>query len=282
MTVRTILVPVDGSESCTIALETAFELAADFGAHMAGLHVRIDPLEAVPFVGEGMSGALVQELIELTEHESAVRAQAARAMFERVQASAGCPSAASPTPGGPSAAWLEQAGREEDAIVRYGRLADLIVVGRTGADRGDSAVTAFTMALFETGRPVLVAGETCRAPFRSIVVAWNDSLEASRSVAASLPFLARASQVTAVCVDEDAGEPALDDLVRYLGWHGIAAQRRFIEARGSVGEALVRAAHGADLLVMGGYSHSRLRELILGGVTRYMLEHARLPLLMAH
>ena len=282
MTVRKILVPVDGSESQTGALETAFALAGDFAAHIAGLHVRIDPMEGVAFVGEGMSGALVQELIELTERESDERARTARAMFERVRTSAGFPAATVPTPGGPSAAWLEQAGREEDAIIRYGRLADLIVVGRTSADRGDGAVTTLNMGLFETGRPVLVAGENARAPFLSVVVAWNGSREAARAVAAALPFLARASQVTALSVDEDEAEHGLDDLVEYFGWHGIAAQRRRIETKGSIGEALARAAFGADLLVMGGYSHSRLRELILGGVTRHMLAHATLPLLMAH
>ena len=83
-----------------------------FGSHVQGLHVRVEPSEAIPFVGEGMSGALMQELMEVTERESAVRAAAARSMFDGIRQTAGVPSITAPATAGPSASWLEQSGRE--------------------------------------------------------------------------------------------------------------------------------------------------------------------------
>ena len=187
--------------------------------------MRIDPSEAIPFVGEGMSGALMQELIEVTERESAARAAAARAMFEAIRQTAGCRASTAPATAGPSASWLEQSGREEEIVVRRGRLADLTVVGRPGADGEPTAHLTFSMALFDTGHPVLVAGSAPQRPGepvgQRIVIAWNGSVEAARAVSAALPFLARARRVTALSVgseDEDGGLDAVRRLPR-LAWH---------------------------------------------------------------
>lgn len=290
MSYRKILVPVDSGDGAHGAVETAFALAGVFGAHVEGLHIRVEPTDAVPYVGEGMSGALVQELIELTERESVARAAVAREMFERLRLAAGVPVAEAPAGAEASACWLEEVGHEADAVVRAGQLADLIVVSRSaGEAMGSTAI--FTAVLFETGRPVLVVGGRpgpaahpvqTGAP-RRVVIAWKHSAEAARSVAAAMPLLARAERVTAVCAkDEDEQSSALSALATYLAWHGIAAERRLLAPYPSVGEALAAAAIDADLVVMGGYSHSRLRELILGGVTRHMLERTTIPLLLAH
>jgi nucleotide-binding universal stress UspA family protein len=140
--------------------------------------------------------------------------------------------------------------------------------------------------LFETGRPVLVAGlAEAESHCERIIVAWNGGAEAARAITAALPFLA-AAEVTVVTVrgERDDGERGLSDVAEYLAWHGVVARTHAVITRAPVGEALLEAAVavGADLVVMGGYSHSRLRELILGGVTRHMLEKAALPLLVAH
>jgi nucleotide-binding universal stress UspA family protein len=98
-----------------------------------------------------------------------------------------------------------------------------------------------------------------------------------------MDFLRRAESVDAVAADPDrASDAGLDELVTYLAWHGIEVRRHGLGEGGHTGEAVARAVAGADLVVMGAYSHSRLRQLILGGVTRYMLEHAPSALLMAH
>jgi nucleotide-binding universal stress UspA family protein len=285
MSIRKILAPVDGSESSRTALRTAFQVGQRFGAHVLAMHVRIDPTQAVPFVGEGMSGAVVQELIELTEREVAARAAVAREIFDQLQLSAGIPKLSTPASVGPSAAWAESVGREEDALIRRGRLADLIVVARP-ADPDSLGHVTLSRALFETGRPVLVAGsEEAESIGQRIVIAWNGGVQAARAISAALPFLAEAEWVTAIGVGHERDETiGLPDVAEYLAWHGIAAETHSIISRGSIGEALTdaAAASGADLVVMGGYSHSRLRELILGGVTRHMLEKTVLPLLLAH
>jgi nucleotide-binding universal stress UspA family protein len=287
MGIRKILAPVDGSESSRFALQTAFAVAQRFEAHVRGAHVSIEPAQAAPFVGEGMSGALVQELVELSERENTARATAARELFDRLQLDAGIPTVSAPTAEGASAAWAGSMEWDDAMLVRQGRLADLIVVARPVPGGSDAAQATLNRALFETGRPVLVAGlAEAESPGKRIIIAWNGGAEVARVVSAALPFLAAAEQVTAVGVraewdDDDRG---LADVAEYLAWHGVVARTHAVVTRAPVGEALLEAAVSvrADLVVMGGYSHSRLREWILGGVTRHMLEKAALPLLVAH
>ena len=286
MSIRKILALVDGSEASRTGLQSAFLIAKSFAAHVLAVHVRVEPTQAVPFVGEGMSGALVQELIELTEREGASRAAAAREIFDRLQLGAGIPRSSAPAAGGPSAEWAESVGREDDALVRLGRLADLIVVARPTTDSDGLGHVTLSRALFETGHPVLVASrEQSETVGRRIVIAWNGGVQAARAITAALPFLERAEWVTVIGVGEERGhQHGLADVAEYLAWHGIAADTHAVASRGSVGEALADAvaASGADLVVMGGYSHGRLRELIIGGVSRHMLQKASSPLLLAH
>jgi len=284
MNIRRVLVPLEGSERDRPALSAALAVATAFDAHVDAMYVRLQPSDTLPFVGEGMSAALVQEMIELTERESAQHAVAAEATFEELRQAVGVPQRSEPGQPGPSADWFEEDALVEDAIVTAGRLADLIVLARPAASGGGSGNATFGITLFETGRPVLVAGT--HGPLTiagKVVVAWDGSAQATRALTAALPFLARAARVTLVTARESgSGEGELADVAAYLAWHGISAERRAVMHHPSVAEALVAAAIGADLLVMGGYSHSRLRELILGGVTRHMLEKAAVPLLLAH
>jgi nucleotide-binding universal stress UspA family protein len=286
MGIRKILAPVDGSESSRFALRTAFVVAQRFGAHVRGAHVSIDPAQAVPFVGEGMSGALVQELVELSVRENAARAAVARELFDRLLVDAGIPTATVPTTEGASAAWAGSMAWGDAMLVRQGRLADMIVVARPVPSGTDADQVTLTRALFEVGRPVLVASlMEAESLGERVIVAWNGGVEAARAITAALPFLASAGQVTVVAVQgapEDDG--GLAEVAEYLAWHGVVARTHAVITRAPVGEALLEAAvaASADLVVMGGYSHGRLRELILGGVTRHMLEKAAVPLLVAH
>ena len=286
MGIRKVLVPLDGSDRDHHALTAAFAVAHVFGAHIDAMHVRVQPVDTLTFVGEGMSAALVQELVELSERETAARAAVARKTFETMRVAAEVPVAAAAdvsTPGSASALWLEREGQEEDAVAAAGRLADLIVLACPEPSGSIGNPGTFGVALFETGRPVLIAG-TRAVPLRlgHIVVAWDGSAQAARALAASLPFLSHAERVTVVTSQESGEDYDLQEVPAYLAWHGITAESRAITPHPSVGDALTEAARDADLLVMGGYSHSRLREMILGGVTRHMLEKATLPLLLAH
>jgi nucleotide-binding universal stress UspA family protein len=286
MSIRKILAPC-GSAAAAAVVETAFALARPFAAHVEVLHVRPDPRDTVPLLGEGVSGTLIEELIALAEREAGTRAAAAKAVFQEACQAHAMALADTPAGGAPSARWVELTGRIDDVVVARGRLADLLVIARTGPETEAGWAVTLNAALFESGRPLLVpaAGPGGKLG-RSVAVAWNASAEAARSVAAAMPFLSRAETVTVLTVATE-GTPGqvASDLIDYLCWHGVDARSIDVAAEtGPVGARLLSACTdaGADLLVLGAYTHSRIRELILGGVTRYVLAHAALPLLITH
>ncbi|MCW5698510.1 MAG: universal stress protein [Rhodospirillales bacterium] len=287
MTIRKVLVSVDGSAAGRVSLQIAFSLIRSFAAHLEALHVRPDPRDAIPLLGEGVSGAMIDELIVLTERETETRARAARAVFDEVRAAEGVAIADRPGVEGVSAAWVELTGRIDDVVVARGRLADLVVVERPTPET--EAVSAMTLnaALYEGGRPVLVPTETIPETIgQRVAIAWDGSAEAARAVSASLTILERADTITVLSADADmASENTAGDLIDYLAWHDISARRGAVAGDGKpVGAQLLDACEtaNADFLVMGAYTHSRLRELIMGGVTRYVLANATIPVLMAH
>ncbi|MBK8906560.1 MAG: universal stress protein [Rhodospirillales bacterium] len=286
MAIRKILVAVDGSPGGRIAVDAALITARAFGAHVEGLHVRPDPRDAVPLLGEGVSGAMVDELIVLTEQETQARAKIARAMFDELCHTHGLRIADRPA-AGPSGAWVEATGRTDDMVVARARLADLVVVERPLAEMEAVAGMTLNAALYEGGRPVLVpAGTPSPQIGRNVAVAWNGSAESARAVSGALSFLKAAETVTVLTAGSAATSPdRAEDLVDYLAWHEIDARRGAVTSEdGPVGARILEACRsaGADLLVIGAYTHSRLRELIMGGVTRHVLANARIPLLMAH
>ena len=293
MSIKTILVPVDGTEAARSALEMAFVAGKQFSAHVDVLHVSADPKDAVPLLGEGMSGAMIEEMIEYAEKEAAERAASGRRMFDE-QCARDSVSVAETPPAADtvSAAWVEVVGRDNEAVAQRGRLADLIVAGRPTADGDPSATMVLNAVLFETGRPVLVAPPgvsavpSPAAMGSTVAIAWNLNAEAARAVAAAIPFLSRAESVVIVTAEsERTSAGAVGELAPYLAWHGVSATTKTIPpSRRAVGESLLGACAdvGADMLVMGAYTHGRVRQLILGGVTRHVLAEATIPVLMAH
>lgn len=284
---KTILVPV-GDPACAAApLEAAFALAATFGAHVVGLHVRTDPTSAVPLVGEGMSGAMVEEMMNVAEKQAAERAAKARALFDDAVARHGAAMVSAPPTAGVSAQWEDVTGREEEAVAWRGRLSDLVVMGRPEEGAEMPSLLTLNAALMESGKPLLLAPPQVRATLgRRIAVAWNGSAEAGRAVAFALPMMKRAEAVTILSLAEDdrtVSAPA-GELAAFLAWHGIAAQCTVVHAGPHAGAVLLDQCRtgNADLLVMGAYTHSRLRQLILGGVTRHVLNHADLACLLCH
>ncbi len=283
MAIRKILVPVEGSVAGRTVLLSALQVGREHGAHVAAVHIRADPRLGVPLIGEGMSAGMVEELIELTEKETAARAREARELFDQIHGESGLPLASDPAAEGASVSWADVDGRAEEEMARRGRLADLIVLGRPSQQPDTDATMILNAALFETGRPVLVAPVTVGPFGRRVAVAWNGSAEAARAVYAAMDFLHRAETVEVVAADPDrASDTDPGALVDYLAWHGVRVRLHPLADGGSVGDTVGRAAADADLVVMGAYSHSRLRELILGGVTRHMLENTSSALLMAH
>jgi nucleotide-binding universal stress UspA family protein len=288
MGLKVVLTPLYGVPSDESALATAAAVARKFAAHVDVMHVRADPRTMIPYIGEGMSGALIEEMITSAEQQADERSRRVRAAFDAWRAKIDLPLAEAAREG-PSCNWVETVGRPDASVARRGRVADLVVVSRP-ADEAAVTTVAETLeaALLESGTPLLVAAAGPAESIGShIAVAWNGGLESARAVAAALPFLTEAESTTIITVG--APEPPEADaaaLAGYLARHGVKVQTLDIEAEGgrSVGETLLAAATdaGANLMVMGAYTHSRLRELVFGGVTREVLAAADMPVIMAH
>jgi nucleotide-binding universal stress UspA family protein len=193
-----------------------------------------------------------------------------------------------PRPGeGLSAEFTVETGSDAQWISEYGRFADLVVVGRPLAGR-EAAMEVLEAALMDTGRPLLVA--PAKAPqtlLGTAVIAWKDTPEAARAVAAAVPLLQRCERVVIMTVveEDEAREHTSERLLRTLRWHNPATSVRQLgrEGRKPVDVLLEEAARlNASLVVMGGYSHSRLREVVFGGFTNHILSGVALPVLMAH
>ena len=184
--------------------------------------------------------------------------------------------------------------RLPDRLAQQVRYADLAILGQADPDDPTGTSARLVEAAFLAGgRPVLVvphAGRPTGLPAQRILAAWDGSREATRALHDALPLLERAARVVLVVVDPDrlrdkVGEVAGADIVAHLARHGIAVELSTPASGGlTTGEVLLAKAadEAAELLVMGGYGHARLRELVLGGTTRYVLKHMRVPVLLSH
>jgi nucleotide-binding universal stress UspA family protein len=287
MAIKVILTPLFGVPSDEAALATALAVARKFSAHLDVMHIRADPRTMIPYIGEGMSGALIEEMIASAEQQADERAQRVRQTFDSWCEKFGL-STGDATTEGPNCTWMENIGRPDVCVARRGRVADVVVIARA---EGENAVTTITetleAALMDSGSPLLVAPagapETVGA---HVAVAWNGGLEAARAVTAAMPFLKAAEDVTIVTIDDPCPPEATPEaLAGYLASHGVNSQIRNPEAGGDSMSAILLATAGgadADLMVMGAYTHSRLRELVFGGVTYEVLAAADIPVLMAH
>lgn len=280
-----LLCPVPGTPADRQALDAAATVALAFDCHVRALHARPDPLAFVPYLGEGMSPGAIDAMIADAQRRGEEREVLARRIFDAWARDRGIATSEAPGGGGASCSWRREDGAEDAWIVRHGRLADMTILPVPGAEPGPAASAATEAALIDTGRPVLLAPAAPLSLGGAAVVAWNASAQAARAVAAALPLLSRARTVEVVSVEEPGRQADPEALATWLGWHRIRATGRRV-ARGTDGVAAsidaACAQAGATLLVMGGYTHSRLRELIFGGVTAHALRAARIPVLMAH
>lgn len=286
---RTILVPLAGdSTGMPDALETAGNLATMFGAHLVGLHVRTDGatyLDALS--GGGLLGSMpAEELAELIDRDGDRHCQAVRHHFQEFCGRRNIPVLlqASASHQAISAELRIEYGDPAGVTASAGRACDITVMRRptdTGVPQG-----VLHAALFETGRPLLLAGPRPAIAYDRVVIGWRPTAEAARAVAAAMPFLERAKTIEVACVDADA-EHRLDALrlVDSLRWRGLAAIARPVVSDGDgEGEALLSAVrHGdGDLLVMGGFGHNRFSQFVMGGVSRHVLQHGDCAVLLAH
>ena len=288
MRYRTVLAPISAPEVGSSILATAFQLARAFDAHVDVLHVRPDPRGLVPYTGEGMDGSMIEEIMDVTEREGGEREIRTREMFDGFAAENGIRVADRPDKGpGVSMSWNSAVGREDEVVATRGRIYDIIAVGRPVKDAPLPSPITLEAALLDTGRPILVAPpEAGEGLGKSIAIAWEGSPEAARAIADAIPLLEKAETVTVLSAKAAQVAPIdAEDLRRRLTWHGIEVTIQNFEAQPSeLGAAFIEqsAKAGADLLIKGAYSQSRLRQLILGGRTRHILAHARIPVLLSH
>jgi nucleotide-binding universal stress UspA family protein len=291
--IKTILAAATGNDSDPATFAAALAIARSFGAHLDVLHTRLDAVNtAIAMTTDAGSGALAAGLIERLEQDARARETRAREIFDRFCGDAGLAVASAPAAGtaaAPSAQWHVETGEEPRWMAVYGTAADLIVA-RRGTGEDTLARSTLEAVLLDTGRPILIpAASAMPTTIERIAIAWKPTAQAARAVALAMPFLARAKEVVIVTVEEAADrQPSQPDeaarLARNLAWHGLKATAEHL-APGSEGAAatlLAGIAARADLLVMGGYGHSRLREFVFGGFTQHVLADASLPVLMAH
>lgn len=280
--IKTILVPCSGNDADAAGFRAGLDVARAFGAHLQFLHVRPDAAEfAAALSGDG-AAMLSANLIDHLEAEADAREKKAKQMFDRFAKAEKLPAA--PKPNAVSASFSREVGREGDWVADYGRTADLTVICRPGAT-GESTRDTLEAALLHSGRPLLIPAEK---PFKlgTVAIAWKSTREAAHATALAAPFLVGAKRIVVMTAAEgdrkDSSAARLAGALRRV--HKSVDLRELKKSPAGAGAALLAAAaeEKADLLVMGGYGHTRMREWVFGGVTEHMLKSATLPVLMAH
>jgi nucleotide-binding universal stress UspA family protein len=284
-----ILVPATGADTDAPVFSTALAISRRSGGHLAFLHVRIDVQQTLMAIATANMGGGIgyDQIFQTLEQDVATRQKKAELAFRNFCEREQLPISSDLATHRPSAEWRIEIGNEPTWLAEHGRAADLLVVGR--ARNGEPvAMDVLEACLMATGRPVLLA--PARLPSRvsgTVAIAWKNRPEAARAVAAARPFVETADKVVVFSVVEDgeADELSYERLRYALSWHNpnTTVQRLKQDARPPV-ETLLAAVSAAEagLLVMGGYGHSRMREVIFGGFTRRVLAGADLPILMAH
>jgi nucleotide-binding universal stress UspA family protein len=275
---KTILVPTAQNDLMNSTLETAFLLAQKFDSYIEGFALR----GAMPAAfAMGDVTALPITALELEESD-----KQSKRLFESFMQERGVPYGDHRK--ALSSNWLDNAPEDDHFVGSHGRVFDVIVLGKPGRDPKAPRVTTLEAALFESGRPVLIAPQVPRPQMgTNVLVAWNCSTEQARVTAFAMPILKRASRVVVLTVEGGAAVPGPtgEQLCRYLRLNGVPAKPLTVGLDGRLtGEAILAHANalGCDLLIKGAYTQSRLRQLIFGGTTRYILTNAELPVLMAH
>ena len=280
---KTILLPFHDDDIDQSALETALHVAERFNAYIEGLFVW-QPPQIIAGAGEGIT--LYGDYVTQMAAEGRQLAQQARERFTAIMQARGIPLQAS-LQTGLAAGWYEGEGLEDRVVGDYGRVFDLLVVGRCGKPASGDWTATCEAALFESGRPIILAPPHAPQTLgQRILVAWNGSTETARTVALGMPFLQQAREVLVLTAEgETVPGPSGEHMAVCLQRNGIPAQARTVQQQGRpMGQTALDEAQAfdADLLVKGAYTQSRLRQMIFGGATRHIMTHAQIPVLMAH
>lgn len=284
MALKDILVHLDATEQSRTRLRVATALAQEHDAHLTGLHV-VDVTLPMFVAGDASGGgAALAELIEQMRQDALADAARIEAEFREQLRRDGLA----------KGEWRMVEGSAPDVVALHARYADLAIVGQEDPEGGSPAGAGAIIeaALFASGRPVLVVPHAGRFETvgRKVLIGWNASREAARAVNDALPLIARADVATVLAANPDStpgghGDQPGADIALHLARHGLTAEvEHLVAPEVPDGDLLLNRASelSADLLVVGAYGHSRLRELVLGGVTRTLLRQMTVPVLMSH
>jgi len=275
--IKDIVVNLTGGHPQDFASDYAISLAAGLGAHIAGVAFIYEPV-----VPGSVLGGIPTDLIEAQRSQNTAAAKDAIARFENAAKAAAVSAETRMVDASLAGA--------PDLFGRITRRYDIAVVGQARQEQGASEELMIEGALFGSGRPLIVVPHTHKQGLKldRIVICWDGSRPAARAIADSLPFLQRAKSIDIVVVTgerDKSGEITGTNMRRHLARHGVTVEIKHI-TRGGAGVQNAILAHaadtGADFMVLGGYGHSRLREFILGGVTRSILRSMAVPVLMSH
>ena len=274
MALQDILVHLSSDQKNTARVDAAIKLAIQHDAHLTGLYA-IPPVY-LPTYAEAQ---IPNEILRKQEQELRAAADKVGLEFRAAIDKAGC-----------AGEWLCSKGYTDQLLNSQARYTDLLVLSQAEDARLVSTEAAVeNHVIMGSARPVLFIpyiglGDTLG---KRVMIAWNGSQEAVRAINDALPILQQAEKVSVVAVNPPSSEGDIPtaDMCAHLARHHVKVEGDQVFAKDiSVGDILLsRAAdQGIDLLVMGAYGHTRLREAILGGVTKHMLEHMTIPILMSH
>jgi nucleotide-binding universal stress UspA family protein len=275
--IKDIIVNLSVTKNDSTVGNYAVSVAAALQAHLTGIAFIYDPV--VPISGAGYIPA---DVIESQRADNETAAEAAIKDFTTATDRAGI--SAEPQM---LTASLTGAG---DQFARMARRFDLAIVGQAQPEMSTMEQIIGETTLFESGRPMIMVPYIQKAPFKTdnVIICWDGSRTAARAVADVIPILGKSSRIEIVSVTSERGkEDEIEgaDIGQHLARHGLKVDVHRI-SRGNIDVADALLSHAADsaadLLVMGGYGHSRLREFVLGGVTRSIFQSMTLPVLLSH
>lgn len=289
MGMKTILVPIDGSKGSFAALSRAFIVAKRFGSHIKALHVMVRGSDIAGTGTYNLPAKLRKSVEGEADKHALEKAAELQEFFEGHCMDNDIPVSKKPLKkGGVTAVWHQEFGSVDEVLIRHGRVSDVIAVPRPklkkGVMRRSPMGRAIEAILLRTGRPVLIEPPKSNVKkCERIVLGWNDSLECSRALAVTMPWLVGLDEITVLISKKR--KSSVKALVEYLSWYNIKANIVQLDDKGkTIGEAMLNVCTevNADFLIVGGFSHARARELLFGGVTRHLMMHSNIVTIMAH
>lgn len=288
MTIKSILVPLDSSEKSLNVLDTALIVANRFDAKIKAVHVMPSKEDALPFELDYISAKLKKSVINEAAKKAVDEARVVQNKFESFCAKHKIKVGESFADGGVGAVWCEEFGDTLEVLIKHGMLCDVIATFRprktSGRLRRSPAGQTLEGLMMRAGRPILMVPPKWTArKVAHAAVAWNESPEAARALAMTMPWLQQMEQVSIIVSRKR--KQGVPRLVEYLELHGVESKVRYLPAKAkSVGGAILDccADNLVEFLVVGGFSHSRSKQLVFGGVTRHLLAHSNVITVMVH